>query len=152
MIAGYYEDLEIGQRFVSRGRTITETDVLGFAGLSGDFHPLHTDAVYAAEGPFGSRIAHGLLTLAITTGLMAPPSPEAIKAFYGLDRVRFLRPVYLGDTIHFESEVAEVREPEKGRSVVTLAVTVINQKAEPVLAMQMKFVVALREAQALDAS
>jgi acyl dehydratase len=144
LITGYYEDLEVGRKFVSRGRTITETDVLGFAGLSGDFHPLHTDAVYAAEGPFGGRIAHGLLTIAVATGLMTL-SPESIKAFYGLDRVRFLRPVHLGDTVHVESEIAEMREPVQGRSVVVLAVTVVNQDAEPVLAMRMSFVVALRE-------
>jgi acyl dehydratase len=141
MITGYYEDLEVGMRGRSRGRTITEADVVGFAGLSGDWHPLHTDAEYAARGPFGTRIGHGMLTLAVTSGLMTL-SAEAVEAFYGMDRVRFLRPVRLGDTIRVETQVEEKIAREDGGGRVVLKVEVINQSEQLVLALQMIFLVA----------
>jgi acyl dehydratase len=141
MITGYYEELEVGTRGRSRGRTITEADVVGFAGLSGDWHPLHTDAEYAARGPFGARIGHGMLTLAVATGLMTL-SPEAVEAFYGMDRVRFLRPVRLGDTIRVETIIEEKFPRDGGGGRVVVKGEVINQEEEPVLAFQMIFLVA----------
>lgn len=145
MITGYFDELEVGAVSLSRGRTITEADVVAFAGLSGDLHPLHTDAVYAAKGPFGERIGHGMLTLAVTSGLMTL-SAESVRAFYGMDRVRFLRPVRFGDTLTVRSQV-ELKEPLKDDSgKVTLAVTVTNQDDEPVMAVQMRFVVGKKPA------
>jgi acyl dehydratase len=141
MITGYYEELEVGMRGRSRGRTITEADVVGFAGLSGDWHPLHTDAEYAARGPFGARIGHGMLTLAVATGLMTL-SPEAVEAFYGMDRVRFLRPVRLGDTIRVETTIEEKVPRDGGGGRVVVKGEVINQEEQPVLAFQMIFLVA----------
>jgi 3-hydroxybutyryl-CoA dehydratase len=141
MITSYYDELEVGMRGRSRGRTITEADVVGFAGLSGDWHPLHTDAEYAAHGPFGARIGHGMLTLAVTTGLMTL-SPEAIEAFYGMDRVRFLRPVMLGDTIRVETTLEEKIPRDGGGGKVVVKGEVINQSDQPVLAFQMIFLVA----------
>jgi 3-hydroxybutyryl-CoA dehydratase len=141
MITGYYDELEVGMRGRSRGRTITEADVVGFAGLSGDWHPLHTDAEYAASGPFGARIGHGMLTLAVTTGLMTL-SPEAVEAFYGMDRVRFLRPVRLGDTIRVETTLEEKIPRDGGGGKVVVKGEVINQSDQPVLAFQMIFLVA----------
>jgi 3-hydroxybutyryl-CoA dehydratase len=141
MITDYYDELEVGMRGRSRGRTITEADVVGFAGLSGDWHPLHTDAEYAAHGPFGARIGHGMLTLAVTTGLMTL-SPEAIEAFYGMDRVRFLRPVMLGDTIRVETTLEEKIPRDGGGGKVVVKGEVINQSDQPVLAFQMIFLVA----------
>jgi 3-hydroxybutyryl-CoA dehydratase len=140
MITGYYEELKIGTTTRSRGRTITEADVVGFAGLSGDWHPLHTDAEYAAKGPFGARIGHGMLTLAVCTGLMTL-SPVTVEAFYGMDRVRFIRPVRLGDTIRVETTVAEKIPREGGGGRVVVACEVVNQSNEPVAAFQMIFVV-----------
>jgi 3-hydroxybutyryl-CoA dehydratase len=145
MITGYFDELEVGTVTHSRGRTITEADVVAFAGLSGDLHPLHTDAVYAAKGPFGERIGHGMLTLAVTSGLMTL-SAESVRAFYGMDRVRFLRPVRFGDTLTVRSQV-ELKEPLNDDSgKVTLAVTVTNQDEEPVMAVQMRFVVGKKPA------
>jgi acyl dehydratase len=141
MITGYYEELDVGQRFETGGRTITESDVVGFAGLSGDFHPLHMDAIYAEHGPFGARIAHGLLTIAVASGLMTL-SREAIQAFYGLDKVRFLEVVRLGDTVRVKSEIVD-KQPRETNGVVTVAVTVENQDNRPVLVMNMKFLVRL---------
>jgi 3-hydroxybutyryl-CoA dehydratase len=144
VITGYYEDIELGQKFRSGGRTITEAYVLQFAMLSGDWHPLHTDFEYSRQGPFGAPIAHGMLTLAVTTGLMTL-SPESIQAFYGMDSVRFLRPVSFGDTIMVESEIVD-RKPLKGPSgIIGVKVDVINQHKQIVLSMLMKFLVRSRE-------
>jgi acyl dehydratase len=143
MITGYYDDLKVGMVGHSRGRTITEADVVGFAGLSGDWHPLHTDAVYAAQGRFGARIGHGMLTLAVTSGLMTL-SPEAVEAFYGMDRVRFLRPVMLGDTIRVETTIENMVPREGGGGRVFVDVKVLNQAGQLVLSIQMIFVVSGR--------
>jgi 3-hydroxybutyryl-CoA dehydratase len=143
VITGYYEDITIGQKFRSGGRTITEGYVLQFAMLSGDWHPLHTDYAYARDSAFGAPISHGMLTLAVTTGLMTL-SPESIQAFYGMDRVRFLRPVKFGDTITVESEVLARRPLTNGSGIVDLQVTVVNQHDEAVLSTQMEFLVRSR--------
>jgi acyl dehydratase len=143
MIAGYYEELDVGSVFESAGRTITESYVLQFAMLSGDWHPLHTDAEYAARSRFGERISHGMLTLAATTGLMTL-SADAVQAFYGLDKVRFLRPVRFGDTIRAKTEIAAKVASPSGGGRVDVAVTVVNQRDEPVMATTMKFVVSSR--------
>jgi 3-hydroxybutyryl-CoA dehydratase len=123
MIRGYFEDHEVGSRMVSQARTVTEADIVGFAGLSGDWHPLHTDAVYAANGPFGVRIAHGMLVLSIATGL-APLDRETVMAFYGIDRLRFVRPTKLGETIHVVSEVTEAVARDETSGVIANTVRI----------------------------
>lgn len=129
----FFEEFEVGQRWVSRGRTVTEADIVNFAGLSADFFPLHIDEEYAARSRFGRRVAHGLLVLSMATG-MVPADPEKVQALYGLDHVRFLRPVFIGDTIHIEMEVAETRPREDGSGVVSFRQTMINQQGDPVMA------------------
>jgi len=129
----FFEEFELGQRWVSRGRTVTEADIVNFAGLSADFFPLHIDEEYAARSRFGRRVAHGLLVLSMATG-MVPADPEKVQALYGLDRVRFLRPVFIGDTIHIEMEVAETRPREDGSGIVSFRQTMINQQGDPVMA------------------
>jgi 3-hydroxybutyryl-CoA dehydratase len=143
MITGYYEEVDVGSVFESAGRTITESYVLQFAMLSGDWHPLHTDAEYAGRSRFGERISHGMLTLAATTGLMTL-SADAVQAFYGMDKVRFLRPVLFGDTIRAKTEIAAKVPSPEGGGRVDVAVTVVNQRDEPVMATTMKFVVSSR--------
>ncbi len=128
----YYEDIQIGNRTVTRGRTITEADIVNFAGLSGDWHPLHTDAEYAKSLPFGERISHGLLVLSVASGLM-PLNDLAIIAFYGMDKVRFTAPVKIGDTIHVEAEVVEKQEKGDSGGVVSLKQSVKNQRDEDVI-------------------
>src|SRR5580700_8978709 len=105
----YFEDYTIDEVRTSRGRTITESDVVNFAGLSGDFVELHMNEEYARNGPFGRRIAHGALIFSISTGLMVnlPGEQEAIIAFYGVDKLRFIAPVFIGDTIHVSRRVVE---------------------------------------------
>jgi len=129
-----WEDLEPGLSGTSPGRTVTEADVVSFAGLSGDYAGIHTDAVAAAQSVFGERVAHGLLGLAIQSGLLARSSlsPLAALAFLGLEW-RFVGPIRIGDTVHLEVEVAERREtssPERG--IVVLRRRLVNQRGETV--------------------
>jgi 3-hydroxybutyryl-CoA dehydratase len=131
----YFDDLEVGDRFVSRARTVTETDLVVFSGLSGDYAALHTDEEFSRTGPFGARIAHGCLTLSLATGLefsLMGNDPLRIVAFYGMDRVRFVKPVFVGDTIHLEGEVAALEEKDETRGVVTIHQEIRNQRGETV--------------------
>lgn len=129
MIKGYLEDISPGDQVVSRARTITEADLVNFAGVSGDWHPLHTDAEYAQRGPFGERIAHGMLVLSIATGL-APLDPETVLAFYGMDRLRFVRPARVGATIHVISEVRETVVRDEGSGIVVNHVRIVDSAGE----------------------
>ena len=119
----------------SRGRTVTEADIVNFAGLSGDFVELHMNEVYAANGPFGKRIAHGALVFSISTGLSVQMNQiqDTVVAFYGVDKLRFTRPVFIGDTIHVVKKVTGLEPKGAGRGVVTFETSVINQNNEPVL-------------------
>lgn len=133
MIRGYFEDNTVGNRIETRARTVTEADIVGFAGLSGDWHPLHTDAAHAGRGPFGQRIAHGMLVLAILTGL-APLDPETVLAFYGIDRLRFLRPTFIGDTIHVVSVVKEAQPRDDASGVIASDVSVLDEQGNVLVA------------------
>jgi acyl dehydratase len=124
--------VEIGQRWVTKGRTITETDIVSFAYLSSDWHSIHTDQEYAAQTTFGQRIAHGFLVLSIATG-MVPANRETVLALYGLDRVRFTAPVFIGDTVHLEMEAVEKRERDDGTGVVGFDFRMVNQSNKPVI-------------------
>jgi len=128
----YFDEIELGQKWVMKGRTITEADIINFAYLSGDWHSIHTDQEYAAQTTFGQRIAHGFLVLSIATG-MVPAKRETVLALYGLDRVRFTAPVFMGDTVHLEMEAVEKREREDGTGVVTFDFRVVNQHGKPVI-------------------
>ncbi len=118
-----FEDLEAGQRFTTRGRTVTEADVVAFAGLTGDFHPQHTDAEWAGDSVFGERVAHGLLVLGMAAGLV-PFDPERVLALRRVRDAVFKRPVYLGDTIRVEGRVAEVKPVDDNAGLVAIALTV----------------------------
>ncbi len=133
----YFDEIEIGQRWVTKGRTITEADVVNFAYLSGDWHSIHTDQEYAAGTTFGQRIAHGFLVLSIATG-MVPAKRETVLALYGLDRVRFTAPVFMGDTVHLQMEAVEKKERDEGTGVVTFDFQVVNQHGKAVIACSYK--------------
>jgi len=127
----------VGEKTVSPGRTITEADIVMFAGISGDWTELHTNAEYMKNSPFGQRIAHGMLTLSVASGLalrtIQRPQLEVL-AFLGMDNVRFSAPVFIGDTIKVESEVIEAR-PSKSRpgaGILKFRNIVKNQKEEVV--------------------
>jgi 3-hydroxybutyryl-CoA dehydratase len=123
----YFDQLAVGDVFAgTRGRTITDTDIALFSAVSGDWSPLHNDAAYAADGPFGTRIAHGLLLVSMMTG-MAPISGQAVVALYGFDRVRFVNPVLLGDTITYTSKIAGLQPKGDGRGLADLEFQICNQ-------------------------
>jgi 3-hydroxybutyryl-CoA dehydratase len=142
LITAYLDDISVGDTHVTGGRTITETDLVSFAMFSGDWHPIHTDVEYAAaDGRFGGRIAHGALVLSVALGLVTF-WPPAMKAFYGIDKLRFVSPTRIGDTLHVESEVLGV-EPKGGEGgVVTSRFTVRNQREEDVIVATLKSLVA----------
>jgi 3-hydroxybutyryl-CoA dehydratase len=126
----YFESVEVGETAETEARTITEADVVNFAGVSGDFNHLHMDAERMAESQFGERIAHGTLVFSIATGLLwqsrSERERESLVAFYGVDNLRFVGPVTFGDTIHVETEVVEKREKPDH----PVAAGVLHTKAE----------------------
>ena len=115
--------------FTSRGRTVTEADVVAFSALTGDWHPQHSDAAWAAESAFGERIAHGMLIVSFAVGLVAF-DPEQVVALRRVRDVIFKRPVRLGDTIHVEGTEAERREVDAATTLVTWNWRIVNQDGE----------------------
>src|SRR5271154_4630785 len=147
----YFEDYSIDDVRTSRGRTVTEADIVNFAGLSGDFVELHVNEEYARNGPFGRRIAHGALIFSISTGLMIQMGDimETVIAFYGVDKLRFVKPVFIGDTIHVQKKVTAKDAKAADRGIVTSETTVLNQHDEPVVVYSDKVMVKIRLAKAL---
>jgi acyl dehydratase len=130
----YFEEIEVGERFESPARTVTETDVTMFAGLSGDYNQLHTDTEFAKGTRFGERIAHGLLVLSIASGLVTRLGfiEGTVQAFMGLDW-KFRGPVLIGDTVRVRVEVRRKRAmPRLGGGFIFLDVVVLNQRDEQV--------------------
>ena len=130
----YYEDFEVGHVYRTPSRTVTEADIVAFAGLSGDYNPLHTDETYAATTPFGKRVAHGPLGLAILTGLSARTGlfEGTTLAMLGMTW-RFVGPIFPGDTVHGEMAVKAKRETSKpGRGIIDRDVRLVNQRGEVV--------------------
>ena len=126
----YFEEFEIGQRVVSPSRTITEADIVNFAGITGDWNLIHTDAIYAKDTPFGQRVAHGLLIMSIVSGLAVRTGvmEGTVIAFREIQSWKFSLPVFIGDTIHVEMEVEETKSlPKLGGGSIKLVVDVKNQ-------------------------
>jgi acyl dehydratase len=135
MEKNYLEDYEVGERWVTPGRTLTEADLINYAGLTGDWHPIHTDVEYAKKSPFGERIAHGLLTLCIGSSLVFRLGqfvalPKGFIAFYGMDSVRFVSPAKIGDTLHCEIEVASLEIKDGKRGLLICKNVIKNQHGE----------------------
>jgi acyl dehydratase len=129
----YFEDLVEGQVFISQGRTITESDVVNFAGLSGDFNPIHLDSVASAEGVFGQRVVYGVLGISIVTGLIDRLGlfRSSMGAMLQIDGWRFLRPSFIGDTVHIELTIEAKRLTKAGdRGVVDRRIKLLNQHGE----------------------
>lgn len=132
-----YEDLFVGMRFRSPGRTITDADVVGFAGLTGDFSELHTSDVYARNSEFGRRVAHGMLGLAYAHGLMWARTGELREtaiAFLGISDWRFVAPIFIGDTIFVNYTLAELRDSKSRptQAIATFDVELVNQDGDVV--------------------
>lgn len=129
----YFEDLEVGDTWVSVGRTITESDIVNFAGLSGDFNPIHLDVESSAKSRYGQRVAHGVLGISVATGLIDSIGVfrDSMIAMLGIDEWRFRAPVFIGDTIHLELSIAELRATSRGnRGVVRRGLKLVNQRDE----------------------
>ncbi len=128
---------------MTRGRTVTEADIVNFASVSGDWYPLHTNIEFAKESQFSERIAHGMLVLSLATGLWSPEplSQWAFIAFYGMDRVRFTAPVKISDTLHVELEVMEKQDKDEHGGVVNFNHLVKNQRGETVSACTLKLLI-----------
>ncbi|MEW6274135.1 MAG: MaoC/PaaZ C-terminal domain-containing protein [Bacillota bacterium] len=130
-----FDELNVGDEFFTASRTVTEAEVVNFAGLSGDFNPLHTDETFGKTTPFGTRIAHGVLIQAIATGLANQLGIFEGTTIAVLEMVsRFTGAVKFGDTIHVVMKVKEKKESKKpDRGLVNVEVRVLNQREEPVL-------------------
>ena len=111
----YFDDVEIGQEWESLGRTVTEADIVNFAGLSGDFNPIHVDHEFCKTTYFKRPIAHGMLVFAIGTGLGVNCPPMRTVAFMSIKEWKFLEPVFIGDTVHVKAKVLEKQERSRGR-------------------------------------
>jgi len=130
----YFEDYRLGDSRITGGKTITEADIIIHAGQTGDFFPHHIDAEFAKDTEFGQRIAHGTLTFSIGVGLTASYiNPAAFS--YGYDHLRFIKPVFIGDTIHTEVTISDKSESKKhpDKGMITESLKVINQHGETVL-------------------
>ena len=132
-----FNELAEGERFQTRGRTVTESDVVMFAALTGDWHPQHADAEWAADGPFGQRIAHGMLIVSFAVGLV-PFDPERVMALRRVRDVVFRRPVRLGDTVHVEGSVRALKPASDEAGLVTLGIDVLRQDARRACAAQVE--------------
>jgi oxepin-CoA hydrolase/3-oxo-5,6-dehydrosuberyl-CoA semialdehyde dehydrogenase len=133
----YFEELEIGETLHTHRRTVTESDVVNFAGISGDFFYAHMDDIAAKDSIFERRVAHGYFVLSAAAGLFVDPAPGPVLANYGLENLRFVKPVYIGDTIQVrltckQKTAKEDREGQIPQGVVAWDVEVTNQNAEPV--------------------
>jgi oxepin-CoA hydrolase/3-oxo-5,6-dehydrosuberyl-CoA semialdehyde dehydrogenase len=133
----YFDDLEVGDALVTARRTVTEADIVNFAGISGDFFYAHMDAIAARDSLFEKRVAHGYFVLSAAAGLFVDPAPGPVLANYGLESLRFVKPVYPGDTIQailtVKQKTAKDPKPDQPpQGVVAWDVEVKNQTGEPV--------------------
>ena len=127
-----YDELNIGDRWRSQGRTITQSDVVNFACVTGDFDPLHVDHETARESNFGQPIAHGLLGLSFVAGLGLHSPWAATVAFTGIQQWQFHRPLYVGDTVHVITEILDKHPHGRRQGAVTWKRQLVNQKDEVV--------------------
>jgi acyl dehydratase len=143
----FFEDFAVGDRFESPGKTLTDAHFLFFAGMTGDAHPIHYDDEYAKTTRFGRRLAHGLLLASLTAvgaSTLAPIIEHSIVAFVE-QRTRFLAPVFVGDTLKPEHEVVGL-ERRRSAGLLSLRVTLVNQRGETVLEGEHRYLIAYRPA------
>jgi acyl dehydratase len=145
----YFEEFSAGQKIVSAGRTVTESDIVSFAGLSGDYTQLHTDAEFSKTTPFGKRVAHGILGLSIASGLAIQTGvlEGTVMAFREINEWKFIKPIFIGDTIHVVMEVKEAKAiPRIGGGSIVIVLDVVNQTGETVMKGSWTALVASRPA------
>ncbi len=143
----YFEEFSVGQKIVTVGRTVTEGDIMTFAGLTGDYNQIHTDAHFAAGTQFGQRIAHGLLGLSVGVGLLMRTGvlEGTVVAFREIVEWKFTKPVFIGDTVHAVMEVKEKKAmPRLGAGLASVEVTVFNSKDEALMKGTLSLLIALK--------
>jgi acyl dehydratase len=143
----YFDEFQPGQKITTVGRTVTEADIVNFAGLSGDFNQIHTDAVYSAASPAGQRVAHGMLAASIVSGLAVQSGvlEGTVMFFREINEWKFIKPVYIGDTIHAIMEVKETKDLRRmGGGTVVIEFNVKNQNDETVMKGSWTVLVAAR--------
>jgi acyl dehydratase len=126
----YFEEFEIGMNFISPGRTITEADIVNFAGLSGDYTQIHTDTEFSKTTPYGKRVAHGLLGLAILSGLAVRTGvlEGTVLNFREISNWKFIKPIYIGDTVRVSLLVLETKELRRlGGGAINIELKLLNQ-------------------------
>jgi acyl dehydratase len=138
-----FESVDEGEAATTARRTVTEADVMNFAGVSGDFNHHHTDEERMANTEYGERIVHGAFVFAAMTGLLwqsrTPDGRDDVIAFYGVDSLRFVAPTFIGDTIHVETEALEKieRDHPRANGTVRYGAEVVNQDGETVLSCEL---------------
>ena len=145
----YFEEFTVGERFVTRGRTITEADLVTFAAITGDYNPLHVDADFGKTTQFGERIAHGMLGASYAVGLIAALglTEGTVIAIVHMTW-DFTTPIKIGDTIHVDQTVKSMRETKKAdRGIIVFEVNLINQRGEVVQKGERVLLVARKFAQ-----
>ena len=139
----FFDDFTVGEEFVTHGRTVTEADVANFAGVTGDINPLHMDEEYAKQTRFGRRLPHGQLIFVLSLGLaergIAPMFHDSIIAFSGVDKMRFVKPVFMGDTITLKRRVDATEPRDNASGVVTFEDHVVNQDGQLCLRYSPKY-------------
>jgi acyl dehydratase len=140
MIDAQYGELMLGQRRRSRGRTITETDVVQFCMLTGNWLELHSNVEFAKHTLYGQRLVQGGLVFVVSNALLGF-NPEVIEAFYGVDRLRFIKPTFIGDTLVATTEIIGLRDKGERHGVATLLLQSINQRDEVVLSCEFSLLV-----------
>ena len=142
LLAQDYDELAVGSTQTTRGRTIGESDLINWCSTTGDWFPLHSDAVYASTTMFGERIAPGVMVLAYITGLGVPADSKTILANYGFERVRFPKATKIGDTVKLEIRVAELQDRDESTGIATFDWNGLNQNGDVVCASQIKVLMA----------
>ncbi len=149
MFKQFFEDVIVGDRVKTPGRTITEADVVMFAAFSSDWNSIHTDAEFARTTPFGQRIAHGMLGLVAGSCLLSRLGwftfwPQSMMAITSLDRVRFASPVLIGDTLDLDAEILEKRAMSAERGIITTRMRIGNQRGETVITLRLGLIAGRR--------
>ena len=142
----YFEEIEIGSEYVTRGRTITESDIVQFAALTGDYNPMHTDDEYMTSHPMGQRVAHGMLTLSYAVGQIYQLGfmERTVIAFRSVE-MKFSLPVFVGDTLHSVIKITEKKEARRlGGGSVVAEVKINNQDGKTVQSGTMTLILASR--------
>ena len=132
----YFEEFEVGMNFISPGRTVTESDIVNFAGLSGDYTQIHTDVEFSKSTPVGQRVAHGLLGLSIASGLAVRTGvlEGTVIAFREINEWKFIKPIFIGDTVRVSLSLLETKELRRmGGGAVNIELRLLNQNDDTVM-------------------